>query len=53
MSGFGKQACWIFPSLDMVVVRLGSNTTLNDHPEFYPGLLSRVIAAVESAGATK
>jgi CubicO group peptidase (beta-lactamase class C family) len=28
MSGFGKQACWIFPSLDMVVIRLGSNSTL-------------------------
>ena len=53
MSGFGKQACWIFPSLDMVVVRLGSNATLNDHPEFYPELLSRVMAAVESVGATK
>lgn len=47
MSGFGKQACWIFPGLDMIVVRLGSNRTLNDHPEFYRELLARVMAAVQ------
>jgi hypothetical protein len=47
MTGFGKQACWIFPSLDMIVVRLGSNRTLNDHPEFYQKLLSRVMTAVQ------
>lgn len=52
MAGYGKQGCWIFPSLDMIVVRLGSNRTLNDHPEFYQELLSRVIAAVESTGGT-
>jgi CubicO group peptidase (beta-lactamase class C family) len=46
MSGFGRQACWIFPSLDMVVVRIGSNRTLNEHPEFYRELLERVMAAV-------
>ena len=53
MSGSGKQACWIFPSLDMIVVRLGLNSPLNDHPEFYPELLSRVMAAVESVRARK
>jgi CubicO group peptidase (beta-lactamase class C family) len=47
MSGFGKQACWVFPSLDMIVVRLGSNRPLNDRPEFYRELLSRVMGAVE------
>lgn len=41
-----KQACWIFPGLDMVVVRIGSNVTLNQHPEFYRELLSRVMKAV-------
>lgn len=46
MSGFGRQACWIFPSLDMVVLRLGSNVTLNEHPEFYRELLKRVMKAV-------
>jgi len=53
MSGSGKQACWVFPSLDMIVVRLGLNYPLNDRPEFYPELLSRVMAAVESAGQEK
>lgn len=48
MSGFGKQACWVFPSLDMIVVRLGSNRPLNDHPEFYRELLQRVMAATRS-----
>jgi CubicO group peptidase (beta-lactamase class C family) len=46
MSGYGRQACWVFPSLDMVVVRLGSNVPLNDHPEFYRELLKRVMEAV-------
>jgi CubicO group peptidase (beta-lactamase class C family) len=46
MSGFGRQACWIFPSLDMVVVRLGSNVALNQHAEFYRELLNRVMKAV-------
>jgi CubicO group peptidase (beta-lactamase class C family) len=46
MSGFGGQACWVFPGLDMVVVRLGSNVTLNNHPEFHRALLTRVVDAV-------
>jgi CubicO group peptidase (beta-lactamase class C family) len=45
MSGWGKQICAVIPSLDMVVVRLGSNRTLNDHPEFYHELFSRIMAA--------
>jgi CubicO group peptidase (beta-lactamase class C family) len=46
MSGWGKQACFVVPSLDMVVVRLGPNRDLNEHPEFYPELWSRIMAAV-------
>jgi CubicO group peptidase (beta-lactamase class C family) len=53
MSGFGKQAVWIFPGLDMIVVRLGLNQPLNDRPEFYRELLSRVMTSVESAGSSK
>ncbi len=45
MSGWGKQICAVIPSLDMVVVRLGGNRALNEHPEFYPELFVRVIAA--------
>jgi CubicO group peptidase (beta-lactamase class C family) len=46
MSGWGKQACWIIPSLDLVVVRLGAHRDLNSRPEYYRELLSRVTAAV-------
>ncbi len=46
MSGWGKQACFVVPSLDMVVVRLGPNRTLNEHPEFYHGLWARLMPAV-------
>jgi CubicO group peptidase (beta-lactamase class C family) len=46
MSGWGKQICAVIPSLDMVVVRLGGNRTLNGHPEFYHELFRRVMAAV-------
>jgi CubicO group peptidase (beta-lactamase class C family) len=46
MSGWSKQVCAIIPSLDMVVVRLGPNRTLNEHPEFYRELFSRIMAAL-------
>jgi CubicO group peptidase (beta-lactamase class C family) len=46
MSGWGKQACFVVPSLDMVVVRLGPNRALNGHPEFYHELWTRLIAAI-------
>ncbi|MBI4603934.1 MAG: serine hydrolase [Planctomycetes bacterium] len=46
MSGWGKQACFVVPSLDMVVVRLGGNAALNARPDFYHGLWSRLMAAV-------
>lgn len=46
MSGWGKQACFVVPSLDMVVVRLGPNRPLNEHPEFYHGLWKRLMEAV-------
>lgn len=46
MSGSGKQACWVVPSLDMVVVRLGPNRELNAHPDYYPELWARLMAAV-------
>jgi CubicO group peptidase (beta-lactamase class C family) len=46
MSGWGKQACFVVPSLDMMVVRLGPNRTLNNYPEFYHGLWKRLMEAV-------
>jgi CubicO group peptidase (beta-lactamase class C family) len=46
MSGWGKQICAVIPSLDMVIVRLGPNRVLNEHPEFYPELFSQIMAAV-------
>jgi hypothetical protein len=46
MSGWGKQACFVVPSLDMIVVRLGPNRTLNEHPEFYHGLWKPLMKAV-------
>jgi CubicO group peptidase (beta-lactamase class C family) len=49
MSGWGKQTCVVVPSLDLVVVRLGPNRTLNEHPEYYRELWSRLMAAVTDA----
>jgi CubicO group peptidase (beta-lactamase class C family) len=46
MSGWGKQTCAVVPSLDLVVVRLGAHRRLNDHPEFYREVWSRIMAAV-------
>ncbi|MCX7045467.1 MAG: DUF5060 domain-containing protein [Candidatus Sumerlaeota bacterium] len=46
MSGWGKQACFIVPSLDMVVVRIGADRKLNEHPEFYHELWNRLMPAV-------
>ena len=48
MSGYGKQACWIIPSLDMIIVRIGSKRRLNYLPEYFPEFLSRVMSAVVS-----
>ena len=48
MHGYGKQACWIIPSLDMVIVRIGSKRRLNYLEEYFPELLSRVMSAVVS-----
>jgi len=48
MSGWGKQICAVIPSLDMVVVRVGGNRTLNEHPEFYLELFSRIMAAISN-----
>jgi hypothetical protein len=45
MSGWGKQACFIAPSLDLVFIRLGSNATLNQQPRFYHSLWTRLMAA--------
>jgi CubicO group peptidase (beta-lactamase class C family) len=47
MSGWGKQFCAVVPSLDLVVVRVGANRVLNDHPEYYRELWSRIMAAVQ------
>lgn len=46
MAGWGKQACFVVPSLDMIVVRLGPNSTLNQHPEFYQELWKRLMLAI-------
>ena len=48
MHGYGKQACWIIPSLDMVIVRIGSKPRLNRLPDYFPEFLSRVMSAVVS-----
>lgn len=49
MSGWGKQICCVIPSLDLIFVRIGANRELNDHPEYYPELVSRVMSAVVAA----
>ena len=46
MHGYGKQACWIIPSLDMVIVRIGSKPRPNRLPDYFPEFLSRVMSAV-------
>ena len=46
MSGLGKQACWIIPSLDMVIVRIGLKPRLERLPDYFPEFLSRVMSAV-------
>lgn len=46
MSGLGKQACWIIPSLDMVIVRIGLKPRLDRLPDYFPEFLSRVMSAV-------
>jgi CubicO group peptidase (beta-lactamase class C family) len=46
MSGWGKQACFVAPGLDMVVVRLGRNPTLNQDSLFYHGFWARLMAAL-------
>jgi CubicO group peptidase (beta-lactamase class C family) len=49
MSGWGKQACFVVPSLDLVVVRLGPERKLNEHPDYYRELWSRLMAALKDA----
>jgi CubicO group peptidase (beta-lactamase class C family) len=46
MSGWGKQACFVAPSLDMVAIRLGRNAALNQDPLFYHGFWARLMAAL-------
>jgi len=46
MSGWGMQACWVIPSLDLVVVRLGANRGLNAQPGFYREFMGKVVAAL-------
>jgi CubicO group peptidase (beta-lactamase class C family) len=46
MSGWGKQACFVAPGLDIVAIRLGSNATLNEHRLFYHGFWTRLMAAL-------
>jgi len=49
MWGWGKQICAVIPSLDLVVVRLGPEAALNDRPDFYAQLFSRIMAAMVPA----
>ncbi|MHB0874885.1 MAG: serine hydrolase domain-containing protein [Anaerolineae bacterium] len=46
MSGWGKQACFVSPSLDMVAIRLGPSQALNTQPLFYHEFWSRLMAAI-------
>lgn len=46
MAGWGKQACFIVPSLDMIVVRLGPNGTLNQNPKFFHELWEKLMSAI-------
>jgi CubicO group peptidase (beta-lactamase class C family) len=48
-SGWGKQTCCVIPSLDMVVVRLGPHAEHNNHLEYYPEFLSRIMAGIVDA----
>jgi CubicO group peptidase (beta-lactamase class C family) len=49
MDGWGKQACFVVPSLDLVVVRLGAKAALNDVRDYWPQFWSRLLKAVASA----
>ena len=46
MSGWGKQACFVAPSLDMIAIRVGRNAALNQDPLFYHGFWTRLMAAL-------
>jgi hypothetical protein len=46
MSGWGKQACFVVPSLDMIVVRLGPNGSLNQNTKFYHELWERIMSSI-------
>jgi len=52
MSGWGMKGCFVVPSLDLVVVRLGGDRAMNKHPDFYRELMTRVVAAVVDDDAT-
>ncbi len=49
MSGWGRQACVVIPSLDLVAVRLGPVQKLNAVPDFYPEFFARLMAAIVDA----
>ena len=42
LSGYRSNVCWIVPSLDLVVSRVGSGPTESDKT----GLISRIVSAV-------
>ncbi len=52
MSGWGMRGCFVVPSLDLVVVRLGGDQRMNEHRDFYRELMTRVVAAVIDDGPT-
>ena len=46
MSGWGMQGCFIVPSLDLIVIRLGGDHRRNKHREFYRELMTRVVQSL-------
>jgi hypothetical protein len=42
------KTCIVIPSLDMIVVRLGTDREANKHAELYRELMARVMAAVRT-----
>ncbi|MGB9596558.1 MAG: serine hydrolase domain-containing protein [Candidatus Poribacteria bacterium] len=46
MAGWGKQACFVVPSLNMIVVRLGPNGSLNQNTKFYHELWRRIMSSI-------
>ncbi len=42
------RGCFVVPSLDLIVIRLGGDHRMNEHREFYRELMTRVVASIET-----